>query len=48
LENLIRERPLGRPGHRWEDNIRMDLKEIVGEIMDWMHLDQIVASSGLL
>ena len=21
-------RPLGRPSHRWEDNIRMDLKEI--------------------
>ena len=20
-------RPLGRPGHRWEDNIRMNLKE---------------------
>ena len=21
-------RPLGRPRHRWENNIRMDLKEI--------------------
>ena len=21
-------RPLGKPGRRWEDNIRMDLKEI--------------------
>jgi hypothetical protein len=21
-------RPLGRPRHRWEDNIRMNLKEI--------------------
>ena len=21
-------RPLGRPRHRWEDNIRMDIKEI--------------------
>ena len=21
------ERPLGRPRHRWEDNIRMDLKD---------------------
>jgi hypothetical protein len=20
-------RPLGRPGHRWEDNIKMDLRE---------------------
>jgi hypothetical protein len=24
----IAKRPLGRPGRRWEDNIRMDLKEI--------------------
>jgi hypothetical protein len=23
-----RKRPLGRPERRWEDNIRMDLKEI--------------------
>ena len=23
-----RKRPLGRPLHRWEENIRMDLKEI--------------------
>jgi hypothetical protein len=23
-----RKRPLGRPGHRWEDNIRKDLREI--------------------
>jgi len=21
-------RPLGRPRHRWEDNIKMDLKEV--------------------
>jgi hypothetical protein len=21
-------RPLGRPSHRWEDNIKMDLREI--------------------
>jgi hypothetical protein len=21
-------RPLGRPGHRWEDNIKMDLRDI--------------------
>jgi hypothetical protein len=23
-----RKRPLGRPRHRWEDNIKMDLEEI--------------------
>jgi hypothetical protein len=22
------ERPLGRPRHRWEDNIKMDIKKI--------------------
>jgi hypothetical protein len=31
-------RPLRRPRHRWEDNIRMDLREIVWEDVDWMHL----------
>jgi hypothetical protein len=24
----IGKRPLGKPRHRWEDNIRMDLKEV--------------------
>jgi len=33
------ERPLGRPRHRWEDNIKMDLWE-VGEGGDWMELAQ--------
>jgi hypothetical protein len=23
-----RKRPLGRPRHRWEDNIKIDLKEV--------------------
>jgi hypothetical protein len=32
-----RERPLGRHRYRWEDNIRMDLREIGWEVMDWMH-----------
>jgi hypothetical protein len=31
---------LGRPRRRWEDNIRMDLREIGWEIVDWMHLAQ--------
>jgi hypothetical protein len=32
-------RPLRRPGHDWED-IRLDLREIGWEVMDWMHLAQ--------
>jgi hypothetical protein len=31
-------RPLGRPGRRWEDNIRMDLKEIEWGGMNWIDL----------
>jgi hypothetical protein len=33
-------RPLGRPRHRWEDNIRMDLGEIGLGGMDWIDLAQ--------
>jgi len=33
-------RPLGRSRHRWEDNIRMDLKEIGCEGVGWVHLVQ--------
>jgi hypothetical protein len=29
------ERPLGKPGHRWEDNIKMDLKGIRWENMHY-------------
>jgi hypothetical protein len=31
-------RPLGRPRHRWEDNVRMYLRVIGWENVDWMHL----------
>jgi hypothetical protein len=33
-------RPLRRPRHRWEDNIKMDLQEIVLEGVDFIHLAQ--------
>jgi hypothetical protein len=33
-------RPLGRPTHRWEDNIKMDLREKEWGDMDWIHLAQ--------
>jgi hypothetical protein len=34
-------RPLGRPRRRWEDNIRMDLREIGWGGMDWTDLAQV-------
>jgi hypothetical protein len=33
-------RPLGRPRHRWVDNIRMDLQEVGCGYMDWIGLSQ--------
>jgi len=33
-------RPLGRPRHRWEDNTKMDLKEVGCGGMDWIELAQ--------
>ena len=33
-------RPLGRPRHRWEDNIKMDHQEVGGGCGDWMELAQ--------
>ena len=33
-------RPLGRPRHRWEDNIRIDLKEIGINTRNCVHLAQ--------
>jgi hypothetical protein len=35
-------RSLGRPMCRWEDNIRMDLREIRWEVVNWVHLDQFL------
>ena len=34
-----RKRPLGRPRRRWEDHIKMDLREVGGG-GDWMDLAQ--------
>jgi hypothetical protein len=31
-------RPLGRPGHRWVDNIKMDLRELGWDGVDWIDL----------
>jgi hypothetical protein len=35
-----RKRPLGRPRHRWEDIIKMDLQEVGEGRGDWMELAQ--------
>jgi hypothetical protein len=33
-------RPLGRPRRRWEDNIKMDFREIGFRDVDWIHWTQ--------
>jgi hypothetical protein len=35
-----RKTPLGRPRRRWVNNIKMDLREIGWDGMDWIDLDQ--------
>ena len=35
-----RKRPLGRPRHRWENNIKMGLQEVGCGGMDWIELAQ--------
>jgi hypothetical protein len=42
-EVVLDKLPLGRPRRRWVDNIRMDLREIGWDGMDW-----IGTSGGLL
>jgi hypothetical protein len=32
-------RPLVRPRRRWEDNIKVDIKQIGWEDVDWIRLD---------
>jgi hypothetical protein len=38
---LERKRPFQGPRRRWKDNIKGDLKEIVYQGVDWIHLAQI-------
>jgi hypothetical protein len=33
-------RPLGRPRHRWENDIKMDLYKVGDGVMDWIELAQ--------
>ena len=34
-------RPMGRPGLRWEDNIKVDLQEVGRGCGDWMELAKV-------
>jgi hypothetical protein len=36
----VGKRPLGRPRHRWVDNIRIDLEEVGWGDVDWIGLAQ--------
>jgi hypothetical protein len=36
----LRKAPLGKTGHRWEDSIKIDLKETRYKVMDWIHVAQ--------
>jgi hypothetical protein len=40
MRNHKGKRPLGRPRHRWEDGIRMDLWETGWGSADWIQLAQ--------
>jgi hypothetical protein len=33
-------RPLGRPSSRWLNNIKMGLREVERDCMDWIHVAQ--------
>jgi ribosome biogenesis protein Nip4 len=33
--------PLVRPRGKWDDNVRMYLREIGREVVNWMHLTQV-------
>jgi hypothetical protein len=41
-------RPVGRPRRRWEDNIKMNLREVGWAVMDWTNLVQDRDRWGLL
>jgi hypothetical protein len=36
----VGKRPLGRPSHRWVDNVRVDLIEVGWGDVDWIGLAQ--------
>jgi len=40
VERPVGKRPLGRPTRRWEDNIKLDLREIGIDGANWIQLAQ--------
>jgi hypothetical protein len=44
----LKGRAFGRPKRRWEDNIRMDRREIGWKCVEWMNLVHDGDSGGLL
>jgi hypothetical protein len=40
MEKPEGKRPLGRPRRRWVDNIKMDLREIGWDLVEWMDMAQ--------
>jgi hypothetical protein len=40
VEKPEERRPLGRSRHRWEDNIKMDLREVGWRGVDWIDVAQ--------
>jgi hypothetical protein len=41
-------RSVGRPRHGWKETIKIDLKEIGCEDVDWMHLTRIGSTDSLM
>jgi hypothetical protein len=40
VEKPEEKRPLGRPRHRRVDNIKMELREIEWDVVDWIYMAQ--------
>jgi hypothetical protein len=40
INGAVRKNPPGRPRHRWENNVKIDHKQIGWEGMGWIHAAQ--------
>jgi len=45
---LEEKRPLGRPRHSWDDNTKMDLKEMGCDHMEWLNMARTGTSGKLM